>query len=61
MPNCVDSPILQFSDDVKMFWAIGGVVDFQQLLQADINSFVDWSIKCQLRFNMSKCSLLHLG
>ena len=30
--------------DVKMFWAIDGAADFQQL-QADINSFVDWSIK----------------
>ena len=52
MPNCVDSPILQFADDVKMFRAIGGAADFQQL-PADINSFVDWSIKWQL---MSKCT-----
>ena len=42
-----------------MFWAIGAAADFQQL-QADINSFVEWSIKWQLRFNMSKCNLLHL-
>ena len=60
MPNCVNSPILQFADDVKMFWAIGGATEFQQL-QADINSFVNWSIKWQLRFNVSKCNLLHLG
>ena len=60
MPNCVNSPILQFANDVKMFQAIGGAAaDFQQL-QADINSFVDWSIKWQLRFNVSKCNLLHL-
>ena len=59
MPNCVNSPILQFADDVKMFRAISGAADFQQL-QADINSFVDWSIKWQLRFNVSKCNLLHL-
>ena len=52
--------ILQFADDVKMFRAIGGAADFQQS-QADINSFVDWSIKWQLRFNVSKCNLLHLG
>ena len=59
MPNCVNSPILQFADDVKMFRAIGGAADFQQS-QADINSFIDWSIKWQLRFNVSKCNLLHL-
>ena len=40
MPNCVDSPILQFANDVKIFRAIGGAADFQQL-QADINSCVD--------------------
>ena len=40
MPNCVNSPILQFADDVEMFCAIGGAADFQQL-QADMNSFVD--------------------
>ena len=59
MPNCVNSPILQFANDVKIFRAIGGAADFQQL-QADINSFVDWSVKWQLRFNVSKCNLLHL-
>ena len=52
MPNCVDSPILQFADDIKMFQAIGGAANFQQL-QADINNFVDWSIKWQLTFNVS--------
>ena len=51
MPNCVDSPILQFADNIKMFRAIGGATDFHQL-QADINSFVDLSIKWQLRFNV---------
>ena len=56
MPNCVNSPILQFADDVKMFRAIGGAADFQQL-QVDINSFVNWSIKWQLKFNVSKCNL----
>ena len=38
---------------------LGGAADFQQL-QADFNSFVNWSIKWQLRFNMSQCNLLHL-
>ena len=46
MPNCVNSPILQFTDDVKIFRVIGRVADFQQL-QADINNFVEWSIKWQ--------------
>ena len=38
MPNCVNSPILQFADDVKMFRAIGGAADFQQLLTSIILS-----------------------
>ena len=47
MPNCVNSPILQYADDVKMLQVIGGAADFQQL-RADINSFVNWFIKWQL-------------
>ena len=56
--TCLIVLIAQFYN-LPMIRAIGGAADFQQL-QADINSFVDWSIKWQLRFNVSKCNLLHL-
>ena len=56
----VNSTILQFADDLKMFRVIHDVTDFNQL-QEDIDSLVTWANKWQLRFNVSKCHLLHLG
>ena len=53
----VNSPIVQFADDVKMFRTIVTVNDFLQL-QQDINLLYE---KWQLKFNISKCYLLHLG
>ena len=60
MPLIVNSLIVQFSDDVKMFRTIVTVNDFLQL-QQDINLLYEWSRKWQLKFNISKCYLLHLG
>ena len=56
----VNSTILQFADDLKMFRVIHDVTDFNQL-QEDIDSLVTWANKWQLQFNVSKCHLLHLG
>ena len=60
MPSVVSSPILQFADNVKMFWTIKSFNDFVQL-QQDINSLAEWASKWQLKFNVSKCNWLHLG
>jgi len=60
MPSCVNSALLQFADDVKMFRVIRNQQDFQ-LLQHDIDNLVEWSRLWQLKFNIGKCNLLHLG
>jgi len=60
MPLIINSPIVQFADDAKMFRTIATVNDFFQL-QHDINLLYEWSRKWQLNFNISKCYLLHLG
>ena len=60
MPTQVSSSVLQFADDLKMFRVIDNAQDFQ-LLQNDINKLVDWANKWQLKFNISKCYILHLG
>ena len=49
-----------FADDLKMFCVIQDAQDFQRL-QDDINKFLAWDNKWQLRFNISKCFLLHFG
>ena len=60
MPLIVNSSIVQFADDVKMFRTIVTVNDFLQL-QQDINLLYEWSRKWQLKFNIGKCYMLHLG
>ena len=60
IPIQVSSSVLQFADDLKMFRVIQDAQDFQQL-QDDINKLLAWANKWQLRFNTSKCFLLHLG
>jgi len=60
MPIAVNSSILQFADDLKMFKVIKGTQDFQEL-QNDIDMLLVWADKWLLRFNVSKCYVLHLG
>jgi len=43
-----------------MFRVIRNQQDFQ-LLQHDIDNLVEWSRLWQLKFNIGKCNLLHLG
>ena len=59
-PQNVDSILLQFADDVKMFRAIKTAQDYF-CLQSDIDKLVAWCKLWQLSFNVSKCNLLHLG
>jgi len=43
MPLIVNSSIVQFADDVKVFWTIKIIEDFHQF-QQDINALSEWSI-----------------
>jgi len=56
MPVQVNSPVLQFADDLKMFHVIHNVEDFHQL-QGDIYKLVAWANKWRLKFNISTCHL----
>jgi len=46
MPTQVNSSVLQFADDLKV-WYKASAQDFQQLhrIQNDINKLVDWANK----------------
>ena len=44
MASQVNSAVLQFADDLKMFRAVHDISDFHQL-QADIDSLVAWANK----------------
>jgi len=57
MPSVVNSSILQFADDVKIF----RIIKLFTQLQQDRNLLAEWAGKWQLKFNVSKCNWLHLG
>ena len=60
IPDVVSSPILLFADDVKVFRCIKTHHDYIQL-QSDLNCLSEWSLTWKLKFNISKCNVLHLG
>ena len=49
-----------FADDTKIFRKIQSKSDFLQF-QQDINNLFTWSVKWQLKFNILKCFIFHLG
>ena len=60
IPSSVDSTILLFADDAKLYRSIRCEADYLQL-QHDIAILYEWSKTWLLNFNISKCYLLHLG
>ena len=60
IPDIVDSTILLFADDIKIFRCIKSHEDYIWL-QSDLNCLSEWSFKWKLKFNVSKCNTLHLG
>ena len=60
IPLSVDSSILLFADDAKIFRSIRCEADYLQL-QRDIDILFEWSRTWLLNFNISKCYVLHLG
>ena len=54
------SEVLKFADDTKIF----GRVDSEgagEDLQRDLDRLVQWSEVWQMRFNVDKCKVMHLG
>ena len=60
IPSVVNSETLMFADDTKIFRKIQSQSDFLQF-QQDISNLFAWSVKWQLKFNVSKCFIFHLG
>ena len=58
LPSVVTSRVLLFADDTKIFTE---VPVNQQTLQQDLDKLQIWSNEWQLRFNATKCKVMHLG
>ena len=56
----INSNILKFGDDTKIFKEVRCSTDCSQL-QADIDKLVLWAQKWQMVFNVDKCKVMHVG
>ncbi|XP_047146168.2 uncharacterized protein LOC124819033 [Hydra vulgaris] len=60
IPNIITSNAALFADDTKLFYPITNLHS-HTVLQNDIDILVDWATKWGMKFNIDKCSVLHLG
>ena len=60
LPDSVKSVVRIFADDTKMYRGVS-TADDRATIQADIDRLSEWAEKWQLKFNTSKCSVMHLG
>jgi len=58
IPSIVSSPTFLFADDIKIFHFVKSSDD-HTALQNDLNSLNGWSVRWQLKFNISKFKHMH--
>ena len=54
------SDILKFADDTKVFGRVNSYED-RMKLQNDLKRLVEWTERWQMKFNVSKCKVMHFG
>ena len=57
LPDIVGCKCKVFADDTKIYES----TDKHELIQQDLLNLLDWSDKWNLKFNASKCKVLHIG
>jgi len=54
------SRILKFADDTKLFRTVVNLSD-HSMLQNDLDTVCEWTNRWQMKFNVSKCKVMHYG
>ena len=54
------SEVLKFADYTKIFGRVDSERD-REVLQRDLDRLVQWSERWQMKFNVDKCKVMHLG
>ena len=52
--------VFKFADDTELFRQISDAVDTRGM-QEDLDRLVEWADKWQMKFNVSKCKVMHAG
>ena len=56
----VKNEILKFADDTKLYGVVTDEIE-AQLLQSDLNVITSWADEWQMKFNLEKCKVMHIG
>ena len=59
-PKDILAKLFLFGDDTKLLQVLFSAVCYQEL-KSDIDLITEWSDKLQLKFNTSKCKVIHIG
>jgi len=54
------STVLKFADDTKLFRSVVSQVD-RSMLNNDLDTVCEWADRWQMKFNVSKCKVMHYG
>ena len=54
------SSIYMYADDTKLYMSYQQI-EYCQIFQNDLNSIYNWTKTWQLKINVSKCSVMHIG
>ena len=60
MPDVIDSMLLMFADDTKLYRTISSPID-HDILQQDISRIGAWGEQSLMSFNTDKCQVMTLG
>ena len=60
LPEAITSIVYMYADDTKIFRQVDKEVD-RAALQNDLDSLSKWAEEWRLRFNVTKCKVMHLG
>uniref|UniRef100_A0A8C3H706 Reverse transcriptase domain-containing protein n=1 Tax=Chrysemys picta bellii TaxID=8478 RepID=A0A8C3H706_CHRPI len=56
----VNSEVAKFADDTKLLKIVKSKADCEEL-QKDLTKLSDWATKWQMKFNVDKCKVMHIG
>ena len=60
LPDAVKSVVRIFADDTKLYGKASSSED-RAIIQEDLNRLSEWAEDWQLKFNTSKCGVMHFG
>ena len=58
--DSINSKLLKFADDTKVFSVVASQDDIKKL-QEDLNNLCRWSTEWLMLFNVEKCKVMHIG